>query len=83
VEAVARAQEATRGEEQDRERKRATRGCRGSRRWTAMACTAAVGGEALPAVGEQSRAHVREEEEERGGVRGTSLIFLESSRTSR
>jgi hypothetical protein len=68
---VARAREAARGEEQDREGKRMTHGCRGGRRWTAIACTAAAGREALP-VAEQNRAgaHVREEEEERGGGLG-------------
>jgi hypothetical protein len=66
-----RARKANRGEEQDREGKRMTRGCRGGRRWTAIACTAAAGGEALPAA-EQNRAgaHVREQEEERGGGPG-------------
>jgi hypothetical protein len=69
--AVVRARKANRGEEQDREWKRTTRGGRGSRRWTAIACTAAAGGEALPAA-EQNRAgaHVREEEEEMGGGPG-------------
>jgi hypothetical protein len=71
-EVVARAEEGSRGGEQDRDRARATRGGRLSRRWSRgslhsgdgeVPCTGSSGGRA-----EQ---HVPEEEEERGGVRRT------------
>jgi hypothetical protein len=52
---VARAREATREEELDRERKRATRGKDLSRRWRCGGGEAAARGAALPAAGEQSR----------------------------
>jgi hypothetical protein len=52
---VARAREATRGEELDRGSKRATRGIDLSRRWRCGGGEAAARGAALPAAGEQSR----------------------------
>jgi hypothetical protein len=52
---VARAREATREEELDRERKRATRGKDLSRRWRCGSGDAAARGAVLPVAGEQSR----------------------------
>jgi hypothetical protein len=70
---VARAREATRGEELDRERKRATRGCDPSRRWRCGGGREAAGAKHCRRQASRAGAHVREEEEERGEVRGTCL----------
>jgi hypothetical protein len=58
---------------------RTTRGGRSSRRWRGGDGRAAARGEALPAAGSRAEEHVREEEEEREGVRGA---YLEISKTS-
>jgi hypothetical protein len=70
-------------EEQDRERKRATRGGDLSRRWRGGGGRAAARGAALPAAGEQSRATCARKKKRGEEIWGTSLRFLESSRTSR
>jgi hypothetical protein len=66
---VACAEEGSRGGEQSRGRERTTRGGHPSRRWSGSQERGTA-----PAAGEnRAEQHVPEEEEERGGVRGTYL----------
>jgi hypothetical protein len=68
--AVACVEEGSKGANSAGVEERMTRGGYSSRRWRGDDGRAAARGEALPVVGEQSRGHVREEEEERGGAPG-------------